>query len=126
MTIQRVDGTTLYDAFELSFNPTDKTSILNLNNVDIMSSINSKAVYNTAYNKADLDLKCPSLIGAAPSVLTTSVELATSLGNDSKCATPIQNQLSNKANKLNTYSKLEINDKLLLKCDHSTTYLKLR
>ena len=111
----------MYDAFEISCNPIDKTSILNLNNVDIMSSINSKAVSNTVYNKADLDLKFPSLIGAAPSVLTTSVELATSLGNDSKYATTIQNQLSNKADKINTYSKVEINDKLLLKCDHSTT-----
>ena len=50
-----------------------------------------------------------SLIGAAPAVLNTSVELATALGNDSNYATTIQNQINNKADKLDTYPKAEIN-----------------
>ena len=33
LKIQRVDGRTLYDSFELSFNPVDKTIIFKLNNV---------------------------------------------------------------------------------------------
>ena len=44
LKIQKVDGTTLYDAFELSFNNVDKTIILNINNVDIVSSLNLKAL----------------------------------------------------------------------------------
>ena len=34
LKIQKVDASTLYDAFELSFNNVDKTIILKLNNVD--------------------------------------------------------------------------------------------
>ena len=49
-----------------------------------------------------------SLIGAAPAVLNTSVELATALGNDSNYAATIQNQSINKANKINTYLNIDV------------------
>ena len=54
LKIQRVDGSTVYDALELSFNSNAKTSILKLN-IDILASITNKAVSNDVYNKADVD-----------------------------------------------------------------------
>ena len=33
---QKVDGSILYDSLELSFNTVDKTSILKVNNIDIL------------------------------------------------------------------------------------------
>ena len=77
LKIQKVDGLALYDDLDLSFNSTDKAIILKLNDVDIVRSINHKAVSTDVYTKSDIDLRCSSLIGAAPSVLNTSVELAT-------------------------------------------------
>ena len=38
LKIQKVDGSTLYDSLELSFNTVDKTSISKGNNVDILAS----------------------------------------------------------------------------------------
>ena len=38
LKIQKVDGTTLYDAFELSFNNVDKTRVLKTNNVNILEA----------------------------------------------------------------------------------------
>ena len=90
LKIQKVDGSTLYDAFELSFNNVDKTSILKNNNVDILTCINNKALSSNVYNKTEVDLRFSSLIGAAPAVLDTSIELASALGNDSNYATAVQ------------------------------------
>ena len=109
LKIQKIDGSALYDALELSFNSADKCSILKLNNVDILASINNKAVSNDVYTNDDIDLTFSSLIGSAPAILNTSVELATDLGNDSKYATTIHNHINNKADKLDTYMKSEIN-----------------
>ena len=55
LKIQKVDGEILYDAFELSFNPVDKTSILKNNNIDIVQSINNNAVSADVYNKTQID-----------------------------------------------------------------------
>ena len=106
---KNVDGSTLYDALKLAFNSIDKASMLKDNNVDIVQSIHNKAVRNDVYNKSDTDLKFPSLFGAAPAVLNTSVELATALGNDSNYATAMQNQINNKDDKLDTCPKADIN-----------------
>ena len=54
LKIQKVDGSTLYDAFELSFNNVDKTSILRINNVDIISSLNLKALASNAYDNYEI------------------------------------------------------------------------
>ena len=43
-------------------------------------------------------IKCSSLIGAAPALLSTSVELATALGDDSNYATTMQNKSNTKVN----------------------------
>jgi hypothetical protein len=51
--------------------------------------------FNT-YNKTEVDLNFSSLIGAAPEVLDTIVELAAALGNDNNYDTTIQNQINNK------------------------------
>ena len=61
------------------------------NNVDILQSINTKVSIDDVYNNNEVDLRFTSLIGAAPDVLNTSVELATALGNDSNYAATIQN-----------------------------------
>ena len=106
---KKVDGSIVYDTLELSFNSIDKASILNSNNVDILASINNKVASNDVYNKADMDLTFSSLVGAAPAILNTSVELATALGNDSNYATAMQNQINNKDDKLDTCPKADIN-----------------
>ena len=113
LKIQKIDGSILHDTLEISFNPVDKTSILKFNNVDILDSISNKAVSNNVYNKTEVDLKFSSLIGASPDVLNTIVELATALNNDSNYAAAIQTQLSNKADKTDTYPKAEINTAIL-------------
>ena len=55
LKIQRDDGTTLYDSFELSFNPVNKTSILTSNNVDILQAINNNDVAVNVYRKSEFD-----------------------------------------------------------------------
>ena len=49
LKIQKVDGSTLYDSLELSFNTVDKTSILKINNVDSLASLNLKALASNLY-----------------------------------------------------------------------------
>ena len=63
-----MDGSTVYDDLDLSCNSFDKASILRINHGDILASINTKAVSNGVYNKSDIDLKCSSLVGAAPAI----------------------------------------------------------
>ena len=58
LKIQKVDGSTFCDALELSLNSVDDTSILKNNNVDIVQSINNKAVSNDVYTKSDIDIIC--------------------------------------------------------------------
>ena len=106
LKIQKVDGSTIYESLELSFNIIDKTSILKTNDIDILQAIHHKAAINDVYNKHEVDLRFSSLIGAAPAVLDTIVELAAALGNDQHYATSIQNQIINKADKIKTYLKI--------------------
>ena len=54
MTIQKVDGSTLYDSLELSFNSVDKTSILKIHNVDSLASLTLKALASNAYTKQEI------------------------------------------------------------------------
>ena len=75
----------------------------------LQAGIYRKTASDSVYNKSDIDLRFPSLIGAAPSVLNTIVELSAALSHDSDYATTIQNQLNTKADKLNTYSKVDVN-----------------
>jgi hypothetical protein len=56
--------------------------------------------------------KFTNLVGAAPDVLNTIVELATALGNDANYATAIQNQLNGKAAAGASYSKSEVDGML--------------
>ena len=51
LKIQRVDGSTLYDALELSFNTVGKTNILKVNNIDISTYLASKASSSNVYTK---------------------------------------------------------------------------
>ena len=43
LEIQKVDGSTLHDSFELSFNTIDTTSIWKVDSIDIFASLNLKA-----------------------------------------------------------------------------------
>ena len=80
LKIQRVDGSLLYDALELSFNMIDKTSILKANNVDMLGTLNLKASASNVYTKQEIN------------------------NNDIIYA----NALNNKADKSNSYTKTEI------------------
>ena len=83
--IQKVDGSTFYDALELSFNMVDKTSILKTNNVDILESLKLKASASNVYTTQDIYNNC--IIYA--------------------------NALNNKADNINTYLKTELDSRLL-------------
>ena len=47
----KVDGSTLYDSFELSFNTIDTTSIWKVDSIDIFASLNLKASASNVYTK---------------------------------------------------------------------------
>ena len=108
MNTQKVDGSTLCNALELSFKTVDTTSILTTRSIDISQSIDNKAAVNHVYNNHEVGLRFSSLIGAAPAILDTIVELAAALGNDSNYAATIQNQSVNKADNNNHYSKTDV------------------
>ena len=56
LKIQKIDGTTLYDSCELSFNLVDNTSILKTNNVNILQAINNNAVAVNGYSETESDI----------------------------------------------------------------------
>ena len=72
------------------------------NNIDILQWINTKVSSNDVYTNHEVELICSSLIGTAPGVLNTSIELAAALGNDQKYATTLQHQITPKADKIIT------------------------
>ena len=55
MKAQTVDGSTLYDALDFTFNPVNETSILKINNIDILQSIHNDVPPNV-YSKAGIDI----------------------------------------------------------------------
>ena len=57
LNIQKVDGSTLYDSLTLTFNNIDKSSILKCNNIDILASLNLKALSSNVYTKQDINDK---------------------------------------------------------------------
>ena len=75
-----MDGSLLYDALELSFNMVDKTSISQINNVDILDTLNLKASASNVYTKQEIN--------------TNGIIYA--------------NALNNKADKSTSYTKTEI------------------
>ena len=60
---------------------------------------------SNVYSKAEVDQAFANLIGSAPATLNTLKELASALGDDANYAATVQTQLSNKANKADTYTK---------------------
>ena len=82
--IQKVDGSLLYDDLELSVNNTDKTSILQINNVYSLASLNLKASATNVYTKQEINNTYIIYVNA----------------------------LNNKADKTHTYLKTEIDTKL--------------
>ena len=53
LKIQRVDGSLVYDAFELSFDIADKTSVLK-NNINILESLKLRAFASNVFTKQEL------------------------------------------------------------------------
>ena len=53
LKIQKVDGSSLYDSLEFSFNTTDKTSIVKLNSFDTLASLNLKASASNVYTNQE-------------------------------------------------------------------------
>ena len=49
-----MDGSTLYDSFELSFNTVDNTSRLKVTNIDILSSTSSRASASNVYTNQEI------------------------------------------------------------------------
>ena len=54
--IQKVDGSTVNDSLELPFNVSDKSSSLKTNDIDILPSINTKAMSSDVYTKTYVDI----------------------------------------------------------------------
>ena len=54
LKIQRVDGTTLHDSFELSLNTVDTTSIVTINNVNLLQDVKNNDVAVNVYSKAEV------------------------------------------------------------------------
>ena len=57
LKFEKVDGSILYDASELSFNSVDTSSMLNINNIDIVRSMNNNASKNDVYKKTEIDIR---------------------------------------------------------------------
>ena len=55
-THKKVDGSILYDALDLSSSPVNKTSILKINNIDILAPLNFKTLVSYVYDKTDVDI----------------------------------------------------------------------
>ena len=53
LKIQRVDGSLLYDALDLSFNIADTTIISNINNIQNFESLNLRAVASNVFTKQE-------------------------------------------------------------------------
>ena len=53
---QNVDGSTVYDASDVTFNTSDKSSIPQTNNIDIIQSVNNKAMTSDVYDKTVVDI----------------------------------------------------------------------
>ena len=53
LNIQRVDGTMVYDSFELSFYLVGKTTILKHNNVNILQAINNNSA--NVYSRSEVN-----------------------------------------------------------------------
>ena len=75
-----MDGSTLYDSLELSFNIIDQTSILKTNNINVLASVSSNMSASSVYTKQEI----------------TYVDIA------------FANSLNTKADKTNTYLKTDV------------------
>ena len=76
----------------------------------------STGTTSNVYSKAEVDQTFANLIDSAPVALNTLKELASALNNDTNYAATVQTQLSNKADKADTYTKTatqtEINSRI--------------
>ena len=68
LKVQRVDGTTLYDSFELSFNP-----------VNILQAINNNAVAVNVYSKSAIDTGLNLKAANYDDYTTTDINVALTL-----------------------------------------------
>ena len=75
LNTQRVDGSMLYDACELSFNNVDKTRVLKINNDDILQSISHNDVAVNVYNKPEIDIGLTLNLDKSTTCLNTDVDV---------------------------------------------------
>ena len=78
MKIQRVDGITVYDSFELSVNTIDKTGILKLNDVNIVQATINNAVAANVYSRSEIDISLNPTSNTLTTYLKTDVNVALS------------------------------------------------
>ena len=65
----------------------------------LQTTVNAKASQSNTYTKDEVVVKIAAVVGAAPALLDTLVELSAALNNDANYATIITNALATKAPK---------------------------
>ena len=77
-----------------------------------MNTYHSTSAYNNSisnyYNKSQVDQKITDLIGAAPSLLDTLVEISSAINNDPNVYNTLNLAIGLKANQSTTYTKTEV------------------
>lgn len=93
------DTVALIDSYSVTINGITTTLDTHINNMDIHTPISD--IENM------VDTKIAGLVNSAPETLDTLKELSDALGNDPNFATTVANQIGNKANKDDVYTKEE-------------------
>lgn len=106
-----VDWDSLFPKTKASITLMDDDTTVQEKIVELINSIATKAT------QSDINTAISNLVDSAPETLDTLKELANALGNDPNFATTIANQLGNKADKSEVYTKLEVNNQLANKVD---------
>lgn len=108
------DTVALIDRYSVTLNGITTNLDNHVNNADIhtpMSTIEGMidtAIGSLNYATPDyVDTKVAGLVNSAPETLDTLKELSDALGNDPNFATTVANQIGNKADKDDVYTKLE-------------------
>lgn len=108
------DTVALIDSYSVTINGITTNLDNHVNNADIHTPIATiegmidTAVGSLNYATPDyVDTKVADLVNSSPETLDTLKELSDALGNDSNFATTVANQIGNKADKDDVYTKLE-------------------
>lgn len=107
---EKIEGITSVDDSTTSTESTWSSSKINseLNKKETIEGVQAKFVQAVNNSKAYTDERVANLVGQSPELLDTLEELSSALGNDPNFATTITNQIGQKADKSNVYSKEEV------------------